>query len=253
MKIYQRILLIVSVILIWDSASFFMSIYNEQIALRELRILTLELKLTNNEILYKDSVINMVEDIYRNDSFLNVGGSSDILEYDIASFILAMENDVYELNLFLKEAENFFDNRMAYFGEIPDIWPVTENPLNKISSPFGPRFDPFTLKQIGDHRGIDIKAPFGEPVLATADGKVNDHWIYDKEFGRCVLLVHEHGFKTFYGHMSKVIVHEGDFVKKGQPIGYIGSTGSSTGPHIHYEIIKNGIKVDPINYMRRTM
>jgi len=205
------------------------------------------------EVSYKDSVIRMVENIYRADSFLSIGGATENLDYDIDSFFQAMSAEPHALNVLLTKAENFFDNRTSYFNEIPDIWPVEKHPLNRITSFFGKRFDPFTLKFLGDHKGIDIDSYTGAPVLATADGYVKDHWIYHKQFGRSIRIKHEHSFMTFYGHMSKVIVHEGEWVKKGQIVGYLGSTGLATGPHVHYEVIRDGVKVDPKDYLRNTI
>lgn len=253
MKKYQQILLVAFVVLFWDSTSFLMDYFNTKVEALEQQIASLEDTVAENEDLYKESVVNMVENIYRTDSFLNVGGGTEILDYDVESFFLVMNQNTHELNTFLGNAENFFNERTAYFDQIPDIWPVEQHPLNRVTSAHGARFDPFTLKTITDHRGTDIDSYHGAPVLATASGKVKDHWIYDKTYGRSVRLSHDNNFMTFYGHMSKVIVHEGDYVKKGQVIGYIGMTGKATGPHIHYEIIKDGVKVDPTPYLRRTI
>ena len=265
-EIPLKLLCVAFIILIWDSSSFVMNNHIEALDKKDQEIallldtvaesqkqIVIEQTLTlTNEQLYKDSVIEMVQDIRRSDSFLNVGGQTDTLTYDVDTFISAMINsDLYELNEFFQDATNFFSNRVKYFDDIPNIWPVLKHPLNRITSQFGPRFDPFTQKFISNHGGIDIDSYLGAPVIATADGEVKDHWIYHKDFGRCVRLGHNFNFMTFYGHMSKVIVHEGDHVKKGQIIGYIGSTGKSTGPHIHYEIVRDGIKVDPIHYLRR--
>ncbi len=266
MKRIKQIVLIVVAVFLWDSAVFVINeinteafILNAQIAELNTQISQLESSLVEKdsimegkEVTYKASVIRMVENIQRSDSFLNVGGPSKSLDYDIDSFLLAMDSDMYSLNLFLDDAEKFFNNRVDYFKSIPNIWPVAQSSLNRITSQFGVRFNPFTLASLGNHKGIDIDSYYGAPVLATADGTVIDHWIYHKSYGRSIRIKHNNGFTTFYGHMSKTIVHEGWKVKKGDIIGYIGATGKATGPHIHYEIIKDGVKVDPINYLRET-
>jgi len=257
MKRIKQIVLIIAVVFLWDSAVFVIDNFNTEVSVLTAQITDLkdqvtqiELSIIEKEVSYKESVIRMVENIYRSDSFLHVGGSSKRLDYDIESFFAAMDTDIYNLNMLLQEAENFFNNRVKYFESIPNIWPVFAHPLNRITSPFGARFDPFTFSFVGDHKGLDIDSYYGAPVLATADGIVKDHWVYHKEFGRSLRLEHDEGFMTFYGHLSKVLVHEGWKVKKGDVIGYLGATGKATGPHIHYEIIKDNVKVDPVNYLR---
>ena len=98
------------------------------------------------------------------------------------------------------------------------------------------------------HRGVDIAAQTGTPIISPANGIVVKV-TYNKRFGNLVVISHGDIYKTVYGHLSKVLVKPGDVVKKGDLIGFVGNTGLSTGPHLHYEIWKNGKPVNPINYL----
>ncbi|MDR3566315.1 MAG: M23 family metallopeptidase [Negativicutes bacterium] len=125
----------------------------------------------------------------------------------------------------------------------PSIWPIR----GMVTSGFGLRISPF-----GDgnelHQGLDIAATMGAPVVATADGQVvQSGWTGD--FGNMVQIDHGNGVATIYGHNSQLSVSVGQSVKKGQVISYVGSTGKSTGPHVHYEIRENGTAVDPWKYL----
>jgi murein DD-endopeptidase MepM/ murein hydrolase activator NlpD len=129
----------------------------------------------------------------------------------------------------------------------PSIWPV----VGKVTSSFGERDDPFNGEG-AFHAGVDISAGFGEPIHATADGIVE---FADKTsgYGREVILDHGHGVKTVYGHMSGFAITTGDEVRRGQVIGYVGMSGRSTGPHVHYEVRIQDVPVNPHKYLRMTM
>lgn len=98
------------------------------------------------------------------------------------------------------------------------------------------------------HHGIDLKAPTGTPVYASADGTVK-MVTTEPKWGNRVAITHEGGYKTLYGHMNGFAVKRGQSVKAGDIIGYVGSTGQSTGPHLHFEILKNGKTTNPENYI----
>ena len=130
---------------------------------------------------------------------------------------------------------------------IPSIQPVRNTDLKKPISGFGWRIDPiYKTRQM--HAGMDFTAPKGTEVYATGDGVVqiveNKAWGY----GKSIVINHGYGYQTRYAHLSAIGVSEGQKVKRGYLIGLIGSTGKSTGPHLHYEVIKNGKKVNPIAY-----
>ncbi|QJA05412.1 peptidoglycan DD-metalloendopeptidase family protein [Thermosulfurimonas marina] len=117
-----------------------------------------------------------------------------------------------------------------------------------ISSGFGRRKDPFTGKP-AFHSGIDIVSYMGTPVRATADGRV----IYAGRhagYGKVVVIRHRYGYSTLYGHLKKITVRAGQKVKRGEVIGYLGSTGRSTGPHLHYEVRRYGRYLNPYRYLK---
>ncbi len=116
-----------------------------------------------------------------------------------------------------------------------------------ITSPFGDRSDPFT-GAAANHNGLDIGAAKGTPIYAASGGKVIQASDKKNGFGNCVIIEHSSGFRTLYAHCSELIVKEGEYVSAGQLIAKVGSTGRSTGPHLHYSIIINGKYVDPTLY-----
>jgi murein DD-endopeptidase MepM/ murein hydrolase activator NlpD len=120
------------------------------------------------------------------------------------------------------------------------IWPVAA----RITSTFGVRYHPI-LHFARWHRGIDFGAHYGQPIVATADGQVTRAG-WAGGYGRQVRLAHGGGMGTSYSHMSRIIVEPGTLVRQGQVIGYVGSTGLSTGPHLHYEVYRNGVAVNPM-------
>jgi murein DD-endopeptidase MepM/ murein hydrolase activator NlpD len=125
----------------------------------------------------------------------------------------------------------------------PSVWPAR----GWVSSGFGKRTSPFTgLSE--RHAGIDIANRTGTAVLASADGIV----VYSSRngsLGKTIKVKHGYGLKTNYGHLSKILVKKGERVKRGQKIGEMGSTGRSTGPHLHYDVTHNGVHVNPFNYI----
>ena len=129
----------------------------------------------------------------------------------------------------------------------PSLWPV----VGPVTSSFGERSDPFNGEG-AFHAGIDISAAFGEAVRATADGTVDTAGMATG-YGREVILDHGHGIKTLYGHLSGFAVTEGQQVTRGQIIGYVGLSGRSTGPHLHYEVRIQNTPVNPHTYLRETM
>lgn len=127
---------------------------------------------------------------------------------------------------------------------IPTAWPTNSS---KITSEFGVRTDPFNYSS-AFHTGIDIEGNRGAPVYAGADGIVVLAEYYGG-YGNAIIIRHSNTHKTLYGHLSKIKVQVGDQVKKGEMIGLVGSTGRSTGPHLHYEVLKNGVPIDPSPFM----
>lgn len=130
---------------------------------------------------------------------------------------------------------------------IPAIQPVANKDLKRLASGFGMRIHPI-YKIAKMHTGLDFTADPGTEIYATGDGIVEAVDSKLSGYGHHVVIQHGFGYETLYAHMSRVAVRPGEKVKRGQVIGYVGNTGTSTGPHLHYEVIKNGEKVDPAFY-----
>jgi murein DD-endopeptidase MepM/ murein hydrolase activator NlpD len=115
----------------------------------------------------------------------------------------------------------------------------------RVSSPFGERFHPI-LGYVRMHKGVDLAAVAGTPIVAAADGKVVEAG-WHGGYGEQVQIAHASGLETSYGHMSRIAAHIGQVVRKGEVIGWVGSTGLSTGPHVHFEVTRNGRPVNPLS------
>jgi len=146
-----------------------------------------------------------------------------------------------------RQIEKLIRNQDKKLSCIPAIQPVSNRDLNRIGSGFGMRIDPVygTPKF---HKGIDFTAPVGTPVYATGDGVVEVAGETGDGYGIHVVINHGYGYETLYGHMVRVRVSKGEQVKRGEVIGWVGSTGKSTGPHCHYEVHINGQEVDPVYF-----
>ncbi|MDQ6904022.1 MAG: M23 family metallopeptidase [Bacteroidota bacterium] len=147
-----------------------------------------------------------------------------------------------------EEISNFYED---YLGKI--IYNISYTPLGypypgRITSTFGHRENPFTGENVETHKGLDIKGPLGGPVKAMAKGVVEFAGLRGG-FGNCIMLKHGNGFETLYGHLSKILVRVDQKIEIGQQIGNIGSTGRSTGPHLHYEVHKNGQQINPASFL----
>ena len=153
---------------------------------------------------------------------------------------------VYQQKSFT-EIENMVKNKEKLLAAIPAIQPVSNKDLTRIASGFGYRIDP-VYKVTKLHAGLDFAAPIGTPIYATADGVVKEADFNEGGYGNHVVINHGYGYETLYGHMLRMKVRPGQKVKRGEVIGYVGSTGKSTGPHCHYEVHKNGTPVDPVYY-----
>lgn len=133
------------------------------------------------------------------------------------------------------------------FASIPAIQPVSNKDLTRMASGFGMRIDPH-YKTPAFHAGMDFTAPTGTPIYATGDGKVLRADRTSKGYGNHVRIDHGYGYITLYAHMSKMIVKPGQEVTRGEVIGYVGNTGKSRGPHLHYEVRKNEKPINPVNF-----
>tara|TARA_Y100000591_G_scaffold137834_1_gene118291 strand:- start:357 stop:1334 length:978 start_codon:yes stop_codon:yes gene_type:complete len=147
----------------------------------------------------------------------------------------------------LDEIELLAKNKESLLTSIPSIQPVDMSDLKRMASGYGYRIDPFT-KMRTMHFGMDFSAKTGTPIYATGDGRVTRADNRAVGFGNHVRINHGFGYESIYAHMSKITVKRGYKVKRGDLIGYVGNTGRSVAPHLHYEIIKDGKKINPINF-----
>ncbi len=145
------------------------------------------------------------------------------------------------------ELKLLVNNKEKILAATPAIQPVSNQDLNRIASGFGYRIDPI-YKTPKMHAGLDFSAPQGTPIYATADGRVATSGHSDGGYGKHVIINHGYGYETLYGHMVRIKARSGQKIKRGEIVGYVGSTGKSTGPHLHYEVHKNGRKLDPVYF-----
>jgi len=138
-------------------------------------------------------------------------------------------------------------DKARMLASIPAIQPVPNKDLKRIASGFGYRIHPI-YKTLRMHTGIDFSAPIGTPIYASGDGVVEHLKSKMTGYGKVMIIDHGYGYESLYAHMNKILVKPGDKVKRGQLIGYVGNTGRSTGPHLHYEVRKNGKPVNPVHY-----
>lgn len=154
-----------------------------------------------------------------------------------------LENSVQPI----EEIGKLLDSQNNLFSDIPSLWPI-KGGIGHVSMSFGQNRHPFT-GQWYIHKGVDLSTyRSGDSVLATADGQVV-MVEYDPGFGNYVIIKHKHGFYTRYAHLQSFRVTRGQYVQQGQVIGYIGNTGISTGPHLHYEVHIGSDVVDPLKYL----
>lgn len=147
-----------------------------------------------------------------------------------------------------KEIGSFYDEYLDRMIRLVSFTPMGYPHRGRISSNYGYRENPFTGKSIERHKGLDFKGKHGESVKTTASGVVK-YANRKGGYGNCVIIHHGNGFETYYGHLSKISVKKGQRVTAGDIIGKIGSTGRSTGPHLHYEVHRNGKVVNPKSYL----
>ena len=143
----------------------------------------------------------------------------------------------------LEQLQTYFLEQKSLLASTPSVWPAR----GWITSDFGQRTDPYTAERVM-HEGLDIAAAHGKEVMAPADGTVIFAGL-EGGYGNVLVIDHGYGVKTRYGHLSKVEVHPGDRVHRGELIGAVGNTGRSTGPHLHYEVRVNGLPENPRKFI----
>ena len=146
-----------------------------------------------------------------------------------------------------KEIDKMIKNQEKLRASTPAIQPLSNRDLNRLSSGFGYRIDP-VYKTVKFHPGLDFSAPQGTPIYATAEGTVQTAGNLGNGYGNHIVIQHGYSYSTLYGHMSRIKAKRGQRVKRGEVIGYVGSTGKSTGSHLHYEVFKGRKRLDPIYF-----
>ncbi len=180
-----------------------------------------------------------------------MGGARPAAREAVAGAALSFPEDTFGI---LRDLLGAIENRLrvvrtdvqrweALAGATPSIWPV----VGWLSDGFGRRADPFT-GEAAQHQGLDISADKGDPVYATANGTIISA-NYHSDFGNLVVVGHEFGLTTRYAHLSRLNVHAGQTVQRGDVLGFVGSTGRSTAPHLHYEVWAHGRPINPLKLL----
>lgn len=160
----------------------------------------------------------------------------------------SLSQRLYNQSVSIDEVYQMAGSKQQRLAAMPAIMPIRKNQCNIVSG-FGLRFHPI-LRYRRMHTGIDLTAQQGTPVYATADGRVTHAGRGEglSGYGICVVIDHGYGFQTLYGHLSRVNVRKGQKVKRGEMVGQVGHTGLAQGNHLHYEVIQNGTKVNPVYF-----
>jgi murein DD-endopeptidase MepM/ murein hydrolase activator NlpD len=159
----------------------------------------------------------------------------------------SLQKEMNELESSWVQSKQKLLNHQEQVQRRPSLWPTVSR---TVTSPFGYRKDPFT-KKLSFHRGIDIAGKMNDPVLAAAKGTAITVGS-DKYHGNHIVLEHGNGLRTWYMHLNEVLVHTGEQVERGQTIGKLGTSGRSTGPHLHYEILHKGKSTNPAPYLPKS-
>ncbi|MDP7430243.1 MAG: M23 family metallopeptidase [Flavobacteriales bacterium] len=190
----------------------------------------------------------------RKAGFGGVNRYKDIRNFSNAELVIEAEKKADKLSKQLYIQSKSFDevidlakNKADMLASIPAIQPIANKDLGRVASGYGYRIHPI-YKTRKLHTGMDFTAPKGTPIYATGDGKIAKVRRSRRGYGDHVIIDHGYGYQTLYAHMKKYIVYRGQKVKRGEIIGYVGNTGTSVAPHLHYEVIKNKRKINPVNY-----
>jgi len=182
--------------------------------------------------------------VNRYNKFENLDNSKLIIR--TARKLDKLSKSLYIQSTSYDDIEVMVKNKFKLLAAIPAIMPIAIKDFGRISSGFGWRFHPIYKTKIF-HDGMDFTGTIGTPIYATGDGKIVEAR-NASGYGKRIVLAHGYGYETIYAHLTGYNVKPGQKVKRGEVIGFLGNTGKSTGPHLHYEIRKNKRKVNPINY-----
>jgi len=151
----------------------------------------------------------------------------------------------------MRQLTKELEHKEKMWASRPAIQPIDNKQLTRLHTIFGLRLHP-KYGDVRPHNGLDFTAPSGTPVYATGDGKIHMAY-FSSTYGNVIYINHGFQFETRYAHLNRYIVKEGEVIKRGQIIGYVGDTGTSVGPHLHYEVLYNGNPVNPINFFQRDL
>lgn len=222
--------------------------------MKQLELQMVELEQRDNEVYRSIFEATPIPDSARVKEMLAKNEIRLIQSLSNTELIENMRNQLNNLSLRMSfQSQSFVEittmvkNKEKLLRAIPAIQPISNKNLKRVASGFGYRIDPL-YKDFRLHAGLDFSAPTGTPIYATSDGVVQTAGFNTDGYGNKVVINHGYGFQTLYAHMVRVKAKQGQTVKRGEVIGYVGSTGKSTGSHLHYEVIKRGAKVDPVYY-----
>lgn len=222
--------------------------------LDQLQVVLAEIEDRDNTLYRTYFETNPIPEEQRRAGFGGVNRYQDLEGFDNSKLII---NTTRKLDILTKqlviqsrsldEIVNLAANQEKLLAAIPAIQPVRNEDLTRIASGYGYRIDPFT-KARKFHYGMDFTAPRGTPIYATGDGKVIRADNRASGYGNHVVIDHGYGYKSLYGHMYKFNVKVGQRVQRGEVIGFVGNTGRSSGPHVHYEVFKDDERINPMNF-----
>lgn len=175
------------------------------------------------------------------------GLKQEDLVVSLSQKVDALKRKMYVQSISYDEVTDMAHKKEEYWASVPAIQPILNENLNMLASGYGMRIHPI-LKVRKMHKGVDFAAPKGTPIYATGDGVVVAVKTVFGGYGKHIEIDHGFGFTTRYAHMNEFKVKKGQRIKRGDLIGTVGNTGSSTAPHVHYEIMKDGRFVNPVNY-----
>tara|TARA_B100001758_G_scaffold247507_1_gene265618 strand:+ start:18196 stop:19167 length:972 start_codon:yes stop_codon:yes gene_type:complete len=243
----------------------------EKILNREIQQLTSQYEIVQDKLKQVELVLDEIQDrddnIYRvifeadpipssirKAGYGGVNRYQDLLGYNNSDLIIETSKKIDQITKELYIQSKSFDdiielakNKTNMLGCLPAIQPVSNKDMSRIASGYGYRIHPI-YKTRKLHTGMDFSAKIGTPIYATGNGKISKVRKSRRGYGNHVIIDHGYGYKTLYAHMTKYIVKKGQSVKRGEIIGYVGSTGTSVAPHLHYEVHKNGRKINPVNF-----
>src|SRR5579884_886104 len=213
-----------------------------------------DLKKQMNRLIELDQKLRVITDIgpRKEVGVMGQGGPEEVglPTSDSSKLMSSIQVDLGDLQAKAVAQEKSFQelteavqSRQSLWASTPSIWPTT----GWLTSGFGNRISPFTGR-VSMHNGIDIAARQDTPIIAPAAGVVS-YTGFDSGLGKLIKINHGYGIATYYGHLSKTAVKVGQRVKRGDVIAYVGSTGLSTGPHLHYEVYVNDVPVNPMRYI----